>query len=102
MISVTNLPIRIAPGGGRGGQTADDLLEGLQAGASLEAKGRETASAGIARRNHIGGFLFGFFRDSLRLSTADRDIVFRLYTGQLTITTKFDGKAMMYHGKLAV
>jgi hypothetical protein len=102
VLSVTNLPLGRAPRGGRGGETAEDLLEGLQAGAALQVKGKETAGAGIARRNHIGGFLFGFPRDYPRLSPDDRDIVFRLDTGELTITAKFDGKAMMYHGKLAV
>ena len=102
VISVTNLPFRSAPRGGRGGLTAEDLLEGLQAGAALQVKGKETAGAGIARRNHIGGFLFGFPVGYPQLSPDDRDIIFKLDTGELTITAKFDGKAMMYHGKLAV
>lgn len=102
VLSVTNLPFRRAPRGGRGGETAQDVLEGLQAGATLQAKGKETAGAGIARRNHIGAFVFGFSRDYLRLSPGDKDIIFKLDTGELTVTAKFDGKAMMYHGKLAV
>jgi hypothetical protein len=102
VLSVTNLPFGRAPRGGRGAEAAEDLLEGLQAGASLQVRGKETAGAGIARRNHIGGFLFGFRKGYPQLSSSDRDIVFKLDTGELTITAKFDGKAMMYRGKLAV
>lgn len=102
VLSVTNLPFGSAPRGGRGGEAAEELLERLQAGATLQAKGKETAGAGIARRNRIGEFLFGFSRDYLRLAPGDKDIIFKLDTGELTITAKFDGKAMMYHGKLAV
>lgn len=102
VLSVTNLPFVSAPRGGRSGETAADLLERLQAGATLQAKGKETAGAGIARRNKIGAYLFGFSRSYLRLSPGDKEIVFKLDTGELTITAKFNGKEMMYRGKPAM
>ena len=103
VVSVTNLPI--APGRrARPGEAAepDDTLERLQNGTTLEAKGKDPASAGIARRSHIGSILFGFSKDYLHLAPGDRDIVFKIDIKQLTLKTKFDGKDMMYRGKLAV
>lgn len=108
VLSVTNLPgadFRSA-GRGRGGRGADDApddaLERLQNGATLQAKGKDAAEAGIARRTRIGSILFGFSRDYLHLAATDRDILFKLETGQMSIRAKFDAKEMIYHGKLAV
>lgn len=102
VVSVTNLPFAGSRRGGRSQTDPDDTLERLQNGATLQAKGRDAAEAGICRRNRIGAFLFGFSKDYLMLTPRDRDIVFKLDTGQFTVTAKFDGKEMMYHGKLAV
>jgi hypothetical protein len=103
VVSVTNLPVANARPRGRGSEaTPDDTLERLQNGATLQAKGKDPAEAGIARRTHIGSILFGFSKDYLRLTRSDRDIVFTLDTEQLSIKAKFDGKDMTYHGKLAV
>lgn len=108
VISVSNLPggeVR-RPGRGRGrGEdetTDEELLERLQNGATIQPKGRDAAAAGIARRSHIGSILFGFQKDYVRLAPSDRTITFKLDTELLTISTKFDCKDMMYHGKLAV
>jgi hypothetical protein len=102
VVSVTNLPGPV-PRPGRGGEAApDEALERLQVGATLAAKGKDPAEAGIARRTRIGSVLFGFSKDALRLTSSDREILFTLDTGPMTITAKFDGKDMTYHGKLAV
>ncbi len=85
-----------------GGDKPDDTIDRLQNGATLQAKGKDAAEAGIARRTRIGSILFGFSRDYLHLTSSDREILFTLTTGLLTIKTKFDGKDMTYHGKLAV
>ena len=74
----------------------------MQGGATLHAKGKDAAEAGVARRSRIGSVLFGFSKDYLRLTPGDRDIVFKLDTGQLVLATKFDAKDMNYRGKLAV
>ena len=103
VLSVTNLPGANVRPTGRGGEAPpDDALDRLQNGATLQAKGKDPAEAGIARRTRIGSILFGFSKDYLRLPPNDRDVVFRLDTGQLTLSVKFDPKEMMYHGKLAV
>jgi hypothetical protein len=105
VLSVTNLPLPSTrrPGPGREAQAApDDTLDRLQNGATLQAKDKDPAEAGIVRRTRIGSILFGFSRDYLHLTPSDRDIVFKLDTGTITLSTKFDGKEMSYHGKLAV
>jgi hypothetical protein len=103
VVSVTNLPFANVPRTGRGGETPpDDTLERIQNGAKLQAKGRDAVEAGIARRTRIGSILFGFLKDRLPLTPGDREIIFALNTQQLTLKTKFDGKEMIYHGKLAV
>lgn len=103
VLSVTNLPLAPAHRAGRGEETTpDDSLDRIQAGATLEVKGKGSAEAGIARRTHIGSILFGFSKDQLRLTPSDRDIVFALNTSMLTLKTRFDAKEMTYHGKLAV
>jgi len=105
VLSVTNLPLPNVrrPGPGREAEAApDDTLDRLQNGATLQAKDKDPAEAGIARRTRIGSILFGFSKDYLRLTPSDRDIVFRLDTGKMTLSAKFDGKEMSYHGKLAV
>jgi hypothetical protein len=102
VVSVTNLT-GPAPRPARGGEAApDEDLERLQVGALLTAKGKDPAEAGIARRTRIGSVLFGFSKDSLRLTSSDREILFTLDTGPMNIIAKFDGKDMTYHGKLAV
>jgi hypothetical protein len=103
VLSVTNLPVAIVRPSGRGVvATPEDILERLQNGATLEAKGKEPVEAGIARRSRIGSFIFGFSKDSLRLEPSDRDIVFKLEVAQISIKAKFDAKEMIYRGKLAV
>lgn len=104
VISVTNLPMPTPHPAGRGmeAETKQDILERIQNGATLLVKGQEPAEAGIARINRIGAILFGFSKELVKLTPADREIFFRLDTGELNLSTKFDGKEMMYHGKLAV
>lgn len=103
VVSATNLPIPNVRRPGRGEEAApDDALERMQNGATLEVKGKDPAEAGIVRRTRIGSVLFGFSKDLLRLTPSDREIVFRLDTEILTLRAKFDGKEMMYHGKMAV
>ena len=103
VVSVTNLPLPNVRRAGRGGETApDDFLDRIQAGTTLQPKGRDPIEAGIARRTRIGSILFGFLKDQVRLTTSDRDIIFALNTTQVTLKTTFDTKEMIYHGKLAV
>ena len=102
VLTVTNLPIEIIRRGPRGETTPDDSLDRIQNGATLQARGKDPAEAGIARRTRIGSFLFGFSSDYLHLTQDDREILFTLDTETLTIKAKFDAKDMIYHGKLAL
>jgi hypothetical protein len=103
VLSVTNFPVAIVRPSGRGVQTTpEDILERLQNGATLEAKGKEPVEAGIARRSRIGSFIFGFSKDSLHLDPTDRDIIFKLEAAQTSIKCKFDAKEMTYRGKLSL
>jgi hypothetical protein len=103
VVSVTNLPIETVRRPGRGNDAGpDDALDRLQNGATLQVKSKGPAEAGIARRTRIGSILFGFSKDYVRVAPGDREILFRLDTGQLTLQAKFDPKEMNYRGKLAL
>jgi hypothetical protein len=102
VLGVTNLPL--ARPSGRAGSTApDDLLERAQNGATLEVKGKGTVESGVARRARVGGgILLGFAKDVLPLAATDREIIFGLTMERFSLKAKFDGKEMVYRGKLAV
>jgi hypothetical protein len=103
VLSVTNLPLPSVRRAGRGADTTpDDTLDRIQAGTTLQVKGKEPVEAGIVRRTRIGSILFGFLKDQVRLTPGDREVIFALNTSQLTLKTSFDTKEMSYHGKLAV
>lgn len=103
VVSVTNLLVPGLRRSGRAGDAGhDEALDRVQNGTLLQVKGKDPAEAGFARLTRIGSILFGFSRELLRLSPSDREIFFRLDTDQVTIQAKFDGKEMMYHGKMAV
>ena len=104
VIGVTNLPIAGIRPSGRAGETApDDVLERVQNGATLEVKGKSIVESGVARRTRVGGgILLGFAKDVLPLAATDREIIFGLTMEKFSIKTKFDGKDMVYRGKLAV
>jgi hypothetical protein len=104
VIGVTNLPIAGIRPSGRAteGAAPDDVLERIQNGATLEVKGKATVESGVARRMRGGEVLLGFAKDSLPLAATDREIIFGLTMERFSIKTKFDGKDMVYRGKLAV
>ncbi|MGD1072151.1 MAG: hypothetical protein ABSB15_18645 [Bryobacteraceae bacterium] len=102
VLSVTNLPIPPRRTGRGDDGAPDEELERMQNGATLQVRDKGTAEAGIVRRTRIGSILFGFSKDLLRLSPSDREIFFTLDTEIFVLKAKFDGKEMVYHGKLAV
>jgi hypothetical protein len=95
---------------GRGKRSAEDasvrlsdLVERLQAGASLGAKGKDPEGAGIVRRAPSDeGWLFGFSRELLPLTRADKDIEFSLNSGPMVVKAKFEPAEMTYRGQLAL
>jgi hypothetical protein len=80
-----------------------DIIERLQAGATLGAKGKNPEGAGIVRRApNDEAWLFGFSRDLLPLTRADKDIEFALNSGPMAVKAKFEPAQMIYHGQLAL
>ena len=79
-----------------------DLVERLQAGATLGAKGKDPEGANVRRAPLDEGWLFGFSRELLPLSRADKDIEFSLNSGPMLVKAKFEPAEMMYRGQLAL
>ncbi len=113
VIAVAGLPVEwgLAPERGRhhAAQATDetvrlsDLIDRLKAGATLEAKGREPEGAGVVKRSPSDeAWLFGFSKDLLPLSSADRDVDFNLAAGPMVIRARFSPKEMIYKGQVAL
>lgn len=115
VIGVTGLPVGIMERRGRGNpaNARDDnspltlrrrMIEALSVGATLEARGKEPAGAGIVRAapRTADTYLFGFSKDLLPLTAADREVVFILRTGLMEVKAKFELREMIYRGKLAL
>ena len=111
VLMVAGLPLEWGlEGAGRGSRNPEDasvrlsdLVERLQAGAALGAKGKDPEGAGIVRRAPSDeGWLFGFSRELLPLTRADKDIEFSLNSGPMVVKAKFEPAEMMYRGQLAL
>jgi hypothetical protein len=112
VISVNGFPF--PAGRGRGSerdpeedssQTSQDTLDRLKSFTSLDPKGKRGAQPGVVQRPPgVGGgsILFGFSKELLDLGPGDGEAVFSTTLGRLSIKTKFDLKAMLYHGKAAL
>jgi hypothetical protein len=115
VLSVSNLPIGVMENRRRkenaGGLEEDSspaarqrrMIEQLQGAATLEARGKAPAQAGVVIPARMPGtYLFGFSKELLPLSAEDKDILFTLQTGSMTVKAKFEPKEMIYRGKLAL
>jgi hypothetical protein len=80
------------------------MVEQLQSGATLEAKGKEPEQPGMVRPvpRTPGTYLFGFSKELLPLSSNDKEIVFTLRTALMSVRTKFEPREMLYRGQLAL
>jgi hypothetical protein len=85
-------------------RSQDDALDNLKQLTTLQPKGKELAEAGIVqqRSSSNSDLLFGFSKDSVTLTKADREVLFSTTLGRMVIRAKFDPKEMLYHGQLAV
>jgi hypothetical protein len=122
-ISITGLPPQMIllgltpPGRGRGrGQAAPDdaprdpaarqkqEVETILHETTLTAKGHDPVVADALLRTNDAQvmYLFGFPKQSMPLTPADKEVVFTLKLGPLTIKAKFEPKEMMFGGQLAV
>lgn len=114
VIAVTSLPYGIMDKPRRGEalaaanepmiQKQQRMRELLQSAATLEAKGKEPAQAGVVRLAPKAQttWLFGFSKDLLTLEPTDREVLFTLHTALVSLRAKFEPKTMVYRGKLAV
>lgn len=114
VIGITGLPPRLLIMGlnGRGQETQEPedpaarqkaVVERLRRAASLSARGREPHTADIVRQSaDKQALIFGFSKSGLPLTTADKDVLFVLKLGRMTVKAKFEPKEMTYEGKLAV
>ena len=87
-----------------GSETSQDALDRLKSLTSLEPRGKRGSQPGVVQRPPgVGGgsILFGFSKELLDLGPRDGEAVFSTSLGRLSIKTKFDLKAMLYHGKIA-
>ncbi|MGD1071359.1 MAG: hypothetical protein ABSB15_14555 [Bryobacteraceae bacterium] len=115
VISVSNLPIGIMQSrrhAQNSGGMAEDrspaavqlrMIEELKGSATLEVRGKEPAQAGVVTTSPVAGtYLFGFSKELLTIAPSDKDVLFKLETGLMTVKAKFQPREMMYRGKLAL
>ncbi len=110
VISVTGLPLfgaAVTQANGEEPQrrpTEDDAYDKLKQFTRLEPHGRDGVQAGVVHRqvSSSASFLFGFSREILQLTAADKEVVFSTNLGQLAVKAKFEFKDMLYHGELAI
>jgi hypothetical protein len=116
VLSVSNLPIGVMESRRRkenntGRPEADNspaalqrrMIEQLKGAATLEARGKEPAQAGVVTSSPVPGtYLFGFSRELLPLGDDDKDVLFTLQTGSIAVKAKFEPKEMIYRGKPAL
>jgi hypothetical protein len=86
-------------------QTTEDRLDHLKALTFLKPKDKEGLQPGVALQQPSAGggtYLFGFSKDMLSLTAADKEVTFSTRIGRLDVKTKFNLKEMMYRGDLAL
>jgi hypothetical protein len=119
VIAVTGIPQQILNAammgrGGRSGAGQDqanagstpapaDPTAGLKRGATLIVKGKDPQGSDVVMSmNNNATVLFGFAKDSLPLTVADKEVEFDLKLGGMSAKVKFALKDMMYNGELAL
>jgi hypothetical protein len=119
VIAVTGIPQQVLNAamtgrgarGGRGGDQASadpppapaDPGAGLKRGATLVVRGKDPQGCDVVMSmNNNATVLFGFAKDSLPLTLADKEVEFDLKLGRMSAREKFALKDMMYNGELAV
>ena len=80
-----------------------EMVAKLMQAVTLTAKGRDPQVAvTVLQTKTSQALIFGFERKSLKLTEADKDILFTIKLGMVTAKAKFDPKDMMFDGKLAL
>ena len=109
VISVSSIPLLT---GRRSSQDDDaesskpseDRMDELKQVTTLQPKGKELAQAGVVQKEISSGtiLLFGFSKDAIELTAADKEVDFTTRLGRLLVKAKFDPKEMLYRGQLAL
>jgi hypothetical protein len=83
--------------------TPPDPTAGLKRGTTLTVKGKAPQNSDVVMAmNENKTVLFGFTRDALALSAADKEVEFDVKLGGMTAKAKFTLKDMTYNGDLAL
>ena len=86
---------------------SDDVLERIKNLTYLEPKGKSPAQPSVVQKGPINTsglptLLFGFPREVLPLTAADREVLFTTRLGAFEVKAKFNLKDMMYRNELAL
>jgi hypothetical protein len=80
-----------------------DPTAGLRRGTTLTVKGKAPQNSDVVMAmNNNATVLFGFAKDALALTVADKEVEFDLKLGGLSAKAKFNLKDMMYQEELAL
>ena len=81
----------------------DQHLDQLKQDTTIQPKDKPIAGCAVVEKNGSwSDWLFGFSKDTITLAPADKEVEFVTVIGKYRVKAKFDLKAMMYHGQLAV
>src|SRR6266404_1600356 len=86
-------------------QATENQLDHLKALTFLKPKDKEGLEPGLVlQQPSVGGgtYLFGFSKELLPLTAADKEVTFTTRIGRLDVKAKFNLKEMLYRGDLAV
>jgi len=79
------------------------MVDRLLHSVTLVAKGKDPQNASLIRQtNNNETLIFGFPKKDLPLTAADKDVLFTMKLGGLSVKAKFEPKEMMYKGELAL
>ncbi len=86
---------------------SEDVLDRIKSLTYLEPKGKAAAQPGVVQQGtgvpgETNTLWFGFSRELLQFTPADKEVTFRTQLGRLEVKTKFSLRDMMYHKELAL
>ena len=86
-------------------QASEARLDNLKSLTFLKPKDKEGLQPGLVLQQPSSGggtYLFGFSKEMLPLTAADKEVTFTTRIGRLDVKAKFNLKEMLYRGDLAV
>ena len=86
-------------------QATENQLDHLKSLTFLKPKDKEGLAPGLVLQQPSAGggtYLFGFSKEMLALTPADKEVTFSTRVGRLDVKAKFNLKEMLYRGDLAL